>query len=57
MQTYDIRDDGYTKALSVNIEFSSGNALVVVKNVHDDSFLIQINRDCGVFLGSAYIQG
>ena len=57
VQTYDIRDDGYTEALSVNVEFSSGNAFVVVKDIHDDSFLVQVNRDCGVVLGMAYIPG
>jgi hypothetical protein len=57
VQTYDVRSDGYTEALSVNVEFSSGNAFVGVKDIHDDSFLVQVNRDCNVFLGMAYIPG
>ena len=57
VQTYDVRDDSFTEAINLSIEFSTGNVLVVVKNIHNESFLIQMNRDNNILINTAYIQG
>lgn len=56
IQTYDIRNDYYTEALNLVIEFKTGNAFVLVKNIHNDSFIVQINRDNTDLIASAYIE-
>lgn len=57
IQTYDVPSITFTEAINIVIEFETGNALVRVVNIHDDRFLVQINRDCNTLLGIAYIQG
>lgn len=57
IQTYDIRDNFLSDTISINIEFSTGNAFVVATDIHNDRFLIQVNRDCNRVLGVAYIEG
>jgi hypothetical protein len=56
IQTYDIRSGGFTEAFSLSIEFSTGNAFVVVSDIHDDSFLIQVSRDNNILIDTAYIE-
>jgi len=55
IQDYDIRGGNYYEALSVRVEFSTGNAFVVVKNIHNNRFILQMSRDNNILLGSAYI--
>lgn len=55
IQTYDVRDLGYLAVYSVNVEFKTGNALVVVDSDYSYKLLIQMNRDNNQFLGRAYI--
>jgi len=56
IQTYDLRNEGlYIDTISVNVEFATGNALVVAENIHTYRFLIQVNRDNNRVLATAYV--
>jgi DNA-binding beta-propeller fold protein YncE len=55
VQTYDLSLNGYNDALSIDVELSTGNAIVIAKN-DNGYFIIQMNRDNNKFLAFAYIE-
>ena len=56
MQIYNINEDGYFNAYSIDVELDSGNAFVVVGDNHDERFILQIYKDNSLLLGTAYIR-
>jgi len=55
VETYDLYLNHFVASFSVSIELESGNAFVVVKDIHDERFLIQMFRDCNRVVGIAYL--
>lgn len=56
IQTYNIRNSNFAETVNLDIEFSTGNAFVIVIDVHGDRYLIQMNRDNNNVLGTAYVK-
>ena len=55
VKTYNITNDLYYATYAINVELATGNAFVVASNIHNERFLLQINRDNSELLGSAYV--
>ena len=55
IRSYDVRNNNYHNTFSIDIESNSGNAFVVVSDLHDEKFVIQMSRDNNEFLGMAYV--
>ena len=47
--------DGYSGSVSIDVELSTGNAIVIAIDIHDETFIVQINRDNSELLASAYL--
>jgi len=56
VQVYDLRSDNFRNTQSITVELSSGNAFVIVQNVHDEDYLIQMSKDNNELLGTAYLE-
>lgn len=56
VRSFDIRPYSVIYSYTVDVEFKTGNAFVIVGNNHDERFVFQIFRDNNLLLGSAYLE-
>jgi len=56
VQTYDINESDIVSTISLDLELSSGNILVVTEDNHNERLLVQINRDNNLLLAVSYIE-
>jgi hypothetical protein len=53
--SYDLTNNGFNELKSIDIEYSTGNILVVAKKAHE-RYIVEMSRDNKEVLGEAYIQ-